>query len=252
MRSTRALLLAGTFALANAAIAADMPVKAPIAPQAVYNWTGFYVGVHAGYGGGMKDWARINFPATGALAGGQFGFNQQVGNLVFGLEADGSWSGMKGSRFEDIALPFQPTDFNQTVGTRIDSVVSASGRLGVAVDRWLVYGKGGLAWARESHTNSQINTIVGVPLPQTELLAASETRQGWLVGLGAEYAFLGNWSVKAEYDYLDFGTRSVAINGTVLPSAVPLGASFGLQDSSHINEFKAGLNWHIAPGLFFF
>jgi opacity protein-like surface antigen len=52
-------------------------------------------------------------------------------------------------------------------------------------------------------------------------------------------------SVKVEYDYLDFGTRNVAINGSILG----LGASPGLQDNSHVNEVKAGLNWHIMPNV---
>src|SRR3954469_16651790 len=89
------LLMAGaSFEFASVAFAADMPLKAP-AP-AVYNWTGPYGGVHAGYGGGVKDWGGINFLAQGAIAGVQFGVNQQIGNFVFGVEVDASWSGMKG------------------------------------------------------------------------------------------------------------------------------------------------------------
>jgi opacity protein-like surface antigen len=248
----KALLLAGaTFGLSSTAIAADMPVKAPVIPQAVYNWSGFYAGVHAGYGGGMKDWERINFPASGALAGGQFGFNQQVGNLVFGLEADASWSGMKGSRFEDISFPFQVSDFNQTVATKIDSVVSAAGRLGVAVDRWLVYGKGGLAWARETHTENQLSTITGVGA-QTVSIAGSETRQGWLAGVGAEYAFLGNWSVKAEYDYLDFSNHNDVIlagtqtnfAGVTTNTATP---APGMRILERLHVAKVGLNYRLGP-----
>jgi opacity protein-like surface antigen len=53
--------------------------------------------------------------------------------------------------------------------------------------------------------------------------------------------------VKAEYDYLDFGNKTVAINGTILPGIANIPASFGVQNAQHINEFKAGLNWRFAP-----
>ena len=190
MRRTIAFLLSGgaTLGLASASLAADMPVKAPVIPQAVYNWTGFYAGVNAGYGGGMKDWGGINFPASGAFGGGQIGFNRQVGNLVFGLEAE-AFSGMKGSQFENVAVPFGTTNFNATIATKIDAVESAALRLGVAVDRWLVYGKGGLALAQERHSEQQTSTIVGVPFAQTVNISGYEQRRGWLAGVGAEYAF---------------------------------------------------------------
>src|ERR1700761_8306840 len=131
MRGMKVLLLAGaTFGLTSAAVAADMPVKAPVVQQALYNWTGFYVGVQAGYGGGMKDWSGINFPASGAFGGGQGGFNRQGGNLVFGIEAE-AFSGMKGSQFENIAIPFSVSNFTATLASKIDAVESAALRLGV-------------------------------------------------------------------------------------------------------------------------
>jgi len=68
----KVLLLAGaTFGFSSAAFAADMPVKAPVIPQAVYNWTGFYVGVNAGYGGGMKDWSGSTFPPAALSVAGR-------------------------------------------------------------------------------------------------------------------------------------------------------------------------------------
>src|ERR1700742_2649532 len=129
MRGTRALALAGaSLFFPIAALAPDLPVKAPVIPQAVYNWTGFYAGVNAGYGGGMKDWGGINEVAKGGLAGVQFGFNQQVGNLVFGLEGDASWSGMKGSQDEFIAIPFSVSSFSATIGSKIKSVETLAAR----------------------------------------------------------------------------------------------------------------------------
>src|SRR5262245_36801943 len=111
MHSTAMVRLAataiGVLGSTGLACAADLPVKAPIvAPATAYNWTGVYGGVHAGYGGGMKDWSGINFPAHGGLAGVQVGINQQIGNWVVGVEAEGTWPGLKGARDEEIAIPF--------------------------------------------------------------------------------------------------------------------------------------------------
>ena len=252
MRGMKILLLAGTtFGLTSAAVAADMPVKAPAVQQALYNWTGFYVGVQAGYGGGMKDWSGINYPASGAFGGVQAGFNRQVGNLVFGLEAE-AFSGMKGSQSELIAIPFSVSSFTQTLTTKIDAVETAALRLGVAVDRWLVYGKGGLAWAQERHSQQQISTITGVPGAQTVNVSGYEQRRGWMAGVGAEYAFLGNWSVKAEYDYLDFTNHNGVIESGTLTSfagvTTPISTQApGVKIIERLHVAKVGLNYNFGP-----
>jgi outer membrane immunogenic protein len=69
------------------------------------------------------------------------------------------------------------------------------------------------------------------------------------VGTGVEWAFWNNWSLKVEYDYLDFGSRTVTMNGAVAPTVINLPVSYGVSDTNHINEVKAGLNWHIAPNI---
>jgi outer membrane immunogenic protein len=73
-----------------------------------------------------------------------------------------------------------------------------------------------------------------------------KNRVGWTVGTGLEWAFWQNWSAKVEYDYLDFGNRNIAINGSVL-GALPL--QLGLQDNDHVNQFKAGLNYKFMPNF---
>ncbi len=76
-------------------------------------------------------------------------------------------------------------------------------RLGVAFDRLLLYGKAGAALTNDKYASSGANAL----LPQT--FNANETRWGWMVGAGIEYAFTDNWSAKIEYNYMDLGTRSV-------------------------------------------
>ena len=99
----RSLLVVSALLVAGAlpALAADLPVKAPIAPPVpVPTWTGFYVGLHAGYGWSDVDWQEGGFSAShsgeGALAGGQVGFNLQAGRLVYGIEADLSSAWIEG------------------------------------------------------------------------------------------------------------------------------------------------------------
>src|SRR5262245_24901257 len=107
----------GFTVLATSATAADLPRKAPPAPpvhpEQAASWTGFYVGAHAGYSWGRWDGDLTFDPGTGpivvfdpshrkidangALVGGQVGFNYQLNSFVFGLEADASWTNLKGS-----------------------------------------------------------------------------------------------------------------------------------------------------------
>src|SRR5215510_826528 len=95
------------------AIAADMPVKAPVAAMPVpYSWTGFYVGLNAGYSwgsssttqsfrdttsGAILSLSHTRFDMDGAIGGGQAGYNWQQQNWVFGVEADIQTSGQKGN-----------------------------------------------------------------------------------------------------------------------------------------------------------
>jgi outer membrane immunogenic protein len=67
------------------------------------------------------------------------------------------------------------------------------------------------------------------------------------VGTGVEWAVWPNWSIKAEYDYLDFGNRNVAINGSV--PLLGVGFTSAIQDNNHINQVKVGVNWHILPNF---
>jgi len=72
--------------------------------------------------------------------------------------------------------------------------------------------------------------------------AASETRLGWTVGAGVEWAFWDNWSVKLEYDYLDFGSRTVTFNDPLLGAAT-------ISVSERISEVKLGVNYRFGSPL---
>jgi outer membrane immunogenic protein len=213
------------FAMATTAIAADLPAR-PMsrAPSpmiaAVYDWTGFYVGANGGYGSSRKCFdaagtvgvallvpVRDNCGnATGALAGGQIGYNWQTGGWVFGVELQGDWADLKGS-----APSLLPAFAGTTARARIDGIGLFTGRVGYAWNSALLYVKGGGAVAAD-HYNTFV-TATGAPLS-----AGSETRWGAVAGAGIEFGFAPNWSVALEYDHMFMGTRNVTL---VIPAGAP-------------------------------
>src|ERR1700759_4657857 len=98
----------GTLAALSPALAADLPMKAPSAVASVYDWTGVYIGGFGGGGFGNHNYTNsngpvgftnftVNYDSTGGIGGGEVGYNWQSGSALFGVEADGFWSGIKGS-----------------------------------------------------------------------------------------------------------------------------------------------------------
>ena len=176
-----AALLAAPFA-ANAADLRAPTYKAPayVAPLAP-SWTGFYVGLNAGYGFGDAEWsgAGPNLSPSGFLVGGTIGYNLQTGSWVWGVEADIAWSNME--------------DSVGAVTTELPWFGTARGRIGYA--GWgsmMPYITAGAAFAN-------VENSVGAA-------SVSETRIGWTAGVGLEYMMWSNWSVKFEYLYADLGT----------------------------------------------
>lgn len=231
MRRTAAMWVFGAFvafASVVSASAADLPrpvYKASpyLSPVPVYSWTGFYVGIHGGYG-----WSRLtgtgtfgtdSITAKGWLAGGQVGYNYQFGQFVVGVEGEYSWANVK----------YDTPLFAGTLTIKNDYFLTAAARLGYAFDSFLIYGKVGGAWTRDKWSGN--DGLGGT-------LSATSDRSGWLLGLGVEYAFLGNWSAKLEYDYLMFPS--------VTPTFTTTGG-LGVAGTSSIKMntqiLKAGLNY---------
>jgi len=244
-----------TVMVSGAAQAADLPRKAPVykAPVAApFSWAGFYIGGHAGGGWGDKKWSdyfdplpngiRIAGPdasyhVNGALGGGQIGYNFQSGWTVFGVEADASWTSIKGSGGILPSGLFGCLTVNECT-SKIEALGTITARLGVAVDRVLLYAKGGGAWVHEKHTVRAFD----LQAPNDPLFnfsgTTSETRWGWTAGAGVEYAFTNNWSAKIEYNYLDFGKNEVAVT---FPAPTGFGAGGTLHQTLHV--VKGGLNY---------
>jgi opacity protein-like surface antigen len=184
--------------------------KPPKAGVPARNWTGTYAGVHLGAGRGQTDLTNPFGPQIfgddirpgGAIGGGQIGFNYQNGALIVGLEAEGSWSNIEGSNTCFVGLtPIGGINCRAELG----GLAIVAGRLGFAQDRNLFFVKGGGAWARSEY---EIN-LVGVVGP---VVATTLDRSGWVVGAGIERAVTASWSLKLEYDYIGFGSETVAFN----------------------------------------
>jgi outer membrane immunogenic protein len=231
-----ALLLAST----SLSFAADLAVKAPYAPAAVWSWTGFYLGGHVGAGWGTDEGTVSSggvapFIAglqlaqnnrSGFLGGGQAGYNWQSGVFVFGVQGDIAGMDVKGTAA--CLGAFACTSKSNWLAT-------VTGRIGgVVADRTLVYAKGGAAWM---HTD---DTLV---VPGVISTSANNTAQGWLLGLGAEYAFDHNWSAFIEYDYVEFDKKGYAWDLSAAVGA-PAGSTITNIDSKNkLSIAKVGFNY---------
>jgi len=251
----------------QAGSAADMglpgPLKAPPPAAVAWTWTGFYIGGNFGAGWGTTETTvdvgatvapfiapaalALSIPFTsntvnGFIGGGQLGYNWQYGVFVLGVEGDIEWSNLEGT--------------NPCVGgalfckTTHDWQADITGRLGVvAFDKALVYIKGGAVWQHSNYSasNSVTATAPGVAFSASANASASDTRLGVLLGTGIEYGFLPNWSAKLEYNFEEFGSRTLNFPvsacatgaGCVPPPAINVVTS--IKDWDHI--IKAGVNY---------
>jgi len=233
------LLLSGialSALIAAPAMAADLrlPAKAPPPPPVyIFSWTGCYFG---GNVGGVWINKEVTGPvfgqtfsadASGALGGLQVGCNYQfAGGWVIGIQGDYDWTNVNPSRTGVIlGVPF-------TASFHAKSVASVTGRIGYAWDRFLGYVKGGGAWERDNLDFTF--PAVGVSF--------SDTRSGWTVGVGGEYAFT-NWLTGfIEYDHYGFGTRSNNIICGPVACFVGAPVLFNADVRERKDVVKVGLN----------
>lgn len=205
-----------------AAITGKHPIykAAPVAIVAPVNWSGFYIGANAGTIWGKTDYTFVSNGAevqpkyAGALAGGQVGYNYQIGKWVLGLEGDFDWSNGKGAAA-------CPNGFYFTCETNIGWFATATARVGYAWERTLFFVKGGFAAADvKQQTYYNPSVFSGLSLPVGGVLAgSSSTATGWTIGAGAEYALNASWSAKAEWLYYDLGTERYTVGGNSLVDA---------------------------------
>lgn len=210
--SAAAVLTAG----AVSAQAADLtyepaPVAAEIVP--VGNWTGFYLGGSIGYGWGKTDQkpdadgdiitylsASDVLKPDGFIAGVQLGGDYQFpSNIVIGALVDVYYSNAKDTYLDASGFDYGTTE------SHIEYFGTARARVGYAVDKFLPYVTGGLAWAN----NKIDDQFYG---------SDSQTHFGWTLGAGVEYQFATNWTLKAEYLYSDYGSKTYSFTSPFVES----------------------------------
>lgn len=196
-RTSRLSCLAFAAAVAATGIAVSPPALAGEPPVMARSWTGFYVGVHGGWGWGTTEiqdptFSPVSNPTevkyNGPLAGGQLGANWQTGNFVLGAEVDGSWAFVRGNTSRNQGVISSST----TNGFGYRALATGTARVGYAMNQWLAYAKGGAAWA-----DMEITTRFTAQTTTYE-----RSMLGAVGGAGLEVAFLRNVSAKAEYNYI--------------------------------------------------
>jgi len=174
------------------------------------NWTGWYVGGQFGGGFGHTSFTdpfsqvSNSLKPAGVLGGGQFGVNWMRDSLLLGAEADFTWTNLDSS------------SGTASFSSRWLSLVT--GRVGYGFNQFLVYAKGGAAFA-----SARATVTDGVHLADT----GTTTQIGWTVGGGVEYAINTNWSVRLEYDFADLPTRDLILHGS--RAALPVDIDFTIQ-----------------------
>jgi outer membrane immunogenic protein len=225
--------LAGMSATGPARAADMTPVARPAPPStyipAQFYWTGFYMGAGLGDGWGTSAFvdplnAGSASPSIkGLLVTGVIGINYQFSTVVVGAEGDFTGAYVNGSA-TDTGLNVPPT--SNSLQTKVFWTASITGRLGWAIDRLLIYGKGGVAFDYDRNTVT-ISNGAGV--------LGTFNHVGWTVGGGAEYAVTEHWTARLEYDYLKFASRAFPFSG---PAGPGIGAAPTGTVGINLNEIK--------------
>ncbi len=227
--------------IGSPALAADISTTAP-PPAPAWSWTGWRLGVEAGGAWGRSQSIYVDprsppyiglpmtnpFAVSGGLFGGGLGYDWQVDNVIVGAEGDLSAVSQKGAS-NDIA-PFNTTVINTTSEKWL-----ATGRLrlGMTVaERWLVYATGGVAAA-------SVGDTIDASADDTGVFTQTKTHWGWTIGGGLEAALSRNWSIKAEYLYVDLQKGTYFSPDLIVPNAI-----IGTR-AIHLNNdiVRAGLNY---------
>jgi outer membrane immunogenic protein len=229
-------------ALIAPAMAADMAPYLKSAPAPICAWCGWYVGVNAGYhwlNSGTVDTTTTNLSSAPGLngdvgaaiaqqgtgpvttksgdfaGGGQFGFNWQAANVVYGIETD--IEGMAGSHGATItnvgtvpgAAAVIASTGAVTSSKSVGYLGTLRGRAGyLFTPEFLVYGTGGLAYGGVRTSTTIVETLGFSDTPGTfgTSGSATATKIGWTAGVGVEWLFWSRWSAKIEYKYYDLGS----------------------------------------------
>ena len=257
----KAVVVAAVLAFSGSAFAADVPIyKAPrykVPYLEKPNWTGFYAGINLGYGWAS---AESNFSVSagalfaasiasetlsprGFIAGGQAGYNFQVGSVVYGFESDLQYSGQTATGGAGaltcpagICGVFAPAGISLTHKESITWFGTFRARLGYDFGWAMLYGTGGLAIAGVESQMTATTPVATVNITDRDI------RGGWTVGGGLEAMINRSWSMKAEYLYMDYGTHEVTFGLSAAALGMALPATVSQSTKLTDNVIRVGLN----------
>jgi outer membrane immunogenic protein len=240
--------------ISGPAMAADLKApayKAPPATAAAYNWTGCYIGGHAGGGWGEARNRVVSstpsaaapvdldptgtFHANGPVIGGQVGCNYQfASNWVVGFEGDGAWAHQHGDKNLD------PANYDSRFVFDLQErwLATARARVGYATDKWFLYVTGGGAWA---DVRAKLFFQPDPAACSFCNATGSQTFSGWTVGGGLEWWLVTNWSAKVEYLYVDLGRKTFF-------DPPGTGAYLGISTKMTEQIARVGINYHFNLG----
>ena len=276
---SRLSIMAAAAFVALSAHAADM--DAPKAgttdvPEATAAWTGFYLGIDSGYGWGARsgtlntgavDFASFTFSSTlcdaspasgwskltpeGGFGGGQLGYNVQRNRFVGGVEADIQGASLKDNAFSEAAFqsfgaPLPAVKAEAWTKSSLDWFGTVRGRLGYSFGSTLLYVTGGFAYGGVRDQLGTEVTLIHAAANISSAASRNATLTGGVAGGGVEIALSPSWSAKAEYQYIDLGSTTLAVDGAAQYSGSVDAGGASLKIDHAYNTVRLGLNYKIA------
>ena len=208
------------------------------------SWAGTYVGAHAGYRwadanfagaayagpGGAVPASSNSFNLNSGIVGLQAGYNHLLSpNHLLGIEGDFSWGWGKDSLTQ--VLDIDGTAYRTA---KLDWQSTIRGRLGLINGNWLLYGTGGVAFARAAWTDTSTHVFPTA----SAALSSSKIMTGWVIGAGTEYMVSKNWIARAEYLYEKFGSFNVPFG---------FGPQTGTLDIGSVHKLRVGISYKFGP-----
>jgi outer membrane immunogenic protein len=266
--------VAGVALLACApAMAADLAVKAPrVAPVAppppAFSWTGCFIGAHWGWGFGKKDVDETEVDnilsgfivetfrtsgtvdTSGPLFGGQVGCDYEFGvgkgfgpgGFVIGIQGDIAAADINGFEQDPFLASFND-DRSALLRVKEDTIASVTGRIGFVLPAQVLwYFRGGGAWTHDrwdlALAAQNRDTFAGLGAN-----VFTQSRSGWTVGAGVEWAFLPNWSAFVEWDHYDFGTKNLVSNTDCFITCAVFAQTQSIETKQRVETVKIGVNY---------
>jgi high affinity Mn2+ porin len=255
-RCVKSACVAATL-FAAPALAAELSVSVPVKAQRaavipvnqLYDWTGFYAGVHLGYAWGSSQWTEqpdglsgaLNmfqrydaFTGTGSWFGGlQAGYDYMLPNrVVIGAVADlsaPSPQSINSVSIGGISTFISPRLGQESYSETVLDMGTVRGRIGYSPGNWLFYATGGFAWAYDQLTVTQLDNSGTTDMPFL-------WRLGWAAGAGIEMPLAPSWTAGLEYLYTQYGNKTVGFAN----------AGQAFQSNLSLQEVRLTLNYR--PG----